>query len=141
MTLEHPEPEDNSRCHCTVVGEIQRADGGDSGEELLDYSSSRRPQLARPQETHMEGEGEWEKNNNNNISTGTNPNHLKLRAGGIVPVSHTAADCFQCPHVESVSVAYFKGKTAFSTTTRQARWKSGKEPADSVWKREVKVGG
>lgn len=59
----------------------------------------------------MEREGEGEKNNN--ISTGTNPNHLKLCAGGIVPVSHTAADCFQCPHVELVSVAYFEGKTAF----------------------------
>lgn len=39
-------------CGRTVVGEIQRADGGDPGEELLDYGSSRRPQLARKQETH-----------------------------------------------------------------------------------------
>lgn len=43
---------DNRSCQRTVVGEIQRADGGDSGEELLDYSSSRRPQLARKQKTH-----------------------------------------------------------------------------------------
>lgn len=116
MELEHPEPEDGGRFQRTVVGEIQCPDGGDSGEQLLDDSSSRRPQLARKQETQR-GEKRREKTGggkkNNSISTGTNPNHLKLSAQGIVLVSHTAADCFQCPHVELVSVAYFEGKAAF----------------------------
>lgn len=74
-----------------------------------------------------------------NISRGRNPNHLKLHAEGIVPVSHTVADCFQCPHVESVSVAYFEGKTAFLLQADKPDGRAVKRP-QTACKRDAQLG-